>query len=112
MDPNEKIDSGASWEAVFGKLVSLPLLMGTMSRKRGGGGYQREGGHFRWAVKGTICLGLNTTLIVEFLGFLENSIAKGEIHIHIRGEVGKEALSAKLFTIAVLRCCSQKGERG
>jgi hypothetical protein len=57
MDPNEKIDSGASWEAVFGKLVSLPLLMGTMSRKRGGEDTKEKGdifagqlrGQFAWA---------------------------------------------------------------
>jgi len=84
MDPNEKIDSGASWEAVFGKLVSLPLLMGTMSRKRGGGGYQREGGHFRWAVKGTICLGLNRILCKFFLG---NFPEEGQIGTHLSDRI-------------------------
>jgi hypothetical protein len=35
MDPNEKTDPGASWEVDFGEMVSLHLLKGKMSGKRG-----------------------------------------------------------------------------
>jgi len=58
MDPNEKTDPGASWEAAFGENGILTPFKGNNVREEGEDTH-RERGHFRWALKGTICLGLN-----------------------------------------------------
>jgi hypothetical protein len=59
MGRSEKIDSGASGEAVLGEMIPLQLLSIKMTGKKGVV-HPTERGHFRFALKGTYCLCLNS----------------------------------------------------
>ena len=53
---SKKIDCGASWEAVFGEMVSLRLLKGKISGKRGGRIPTEKGDIFAWHLRGQFAL--------------------------------------------------------
>jgi len=78
----KKLILGHPGKPLLGKMVSLRLLKRKMSGKRGEDTH-RERGHFRLALKGTICLGLNRRTQKSFCG--RTSIVH-EGHGKVKGE--------------------------